>query len=342
MNRLYPLKFKPIIKDKIWGGTKLKTVLNKKTKTDKAGESWEISGYPGSISQVKNGFLAGNNLEELIEVYMGDLVGDSVFEKFGILFPLLIKFIDANDVLSIQVHPDDELAREQFSSFGKTEMWYVVEAEEGAETIVGFNQAVTRESYVRHLNNKTLLSILNKERTAAGDVFFIPAGRVHAIGKGILLAEIQQTSDATLRIYDFDRVDDKGKPRELHTEKALEAIDFKAYPAYKTSYPQVPDQPNQLATCQYFTTNYFSLTRKVEREYHEIDSFVIYMCLQGKITLVYNTDEKELLITGDTVLLPAEIKKVQLIPDGETKLLEIYIDGLPGRGNLDAILDKIF
>ena len=261
MNRLYPLKFKPIIKDKIWGGTRLKTVLNKKTKTDKAGESWEISGYPGSVSQVKNGFLAGNSLEELIEVYMGDLVGDSVFEKFGTLFPLLIKFIDANDILSIQVHPDDKLALEQFGSFGKTEMWYVIQAEAGSEIIVGFNQAVTKESYLSHLNNKTLLSILNKEKTAAGDVFFIPPGRVHAIDKGILLAEIQQTSDATLRIYDFDRVDDKGKPRELHTEKALEAIDFKVYPAYKTNYSKVPDQPNMLATCQYFTTNYFNLTK---------------------------------------------------------------------------------
>ncbi len=342
MNRLYPLKFKPIIKDKIWGGTMLKTVLNKKTKTEKAGESWEISGYPGSISQVKNGFLAGNSLEELIEVYMGDLVGDSVFEKFGTMFPLLIKFIHANDVLSIQVHPDDNLAREQFGSFGKTEMWYIIQAEAGSEMTVGFNQAVTKESYLNHLNNKTLLSILNKEKTAAGDVFFLPPGRIHAIGEGILLAEIQQTSDATLRIYDFDRVDEKGNPRELHTEKALEAIDFKEYPAYKTNYSKVPDQPNLLATCQYFTTNYFNLTRIIERQYHEIDSFVIYMCLKGKVTLVHNTDEKEQMVTGDTILLPAEIKKVQLIPEGETNLLEIYIEGLPAKGNLDAILDKIF
>jgi mannose-6-phosphate isomerase len=342
MNRLYPLKFKPIIKDKIWGGTKLKTVLNKKTRNDKAGESWEISGYPGSVSQVRNGFLAGNSLEELIEVYMGDLVGDNVFEKFGTLFPLLIKFIDANDILSIQVHPDDKLALEQFGSFGKTEMWYIIQAEAGSEIIVGFNKAVTKESYLAHLNNKSLLSILNKEKTSEGDVFFISPGRIHAIDKGILLAEIQQTSDATLRIYDFDRVDDKGKPRELHTEKALEAIDFKVYPQYKTNYSKAPNQPNLLATCQYFTTNYFNLTNKVEREYTEIDSFVIYMCLKGKITLGYNTDEKEQLDTGDTVLLPAEIKKVQLLPEGEAKLLEIYIDGLPGSGNLDAILDKIF
>jgi mannose-6-phosphate isomerase len=342
MNRLYPLKFKPIIKDKIWGGTRLKSVLNKKTKSDKAGESWEISGYPGSVSMVKNGFLSGNSLEELIEVYMGDLVGDSVFEKFGTLFPILIKFIDANDVLSIQVHPDDKLAMEQFGSFGKTEMWYVIQAGADSETIVGFKKAVTKEEYLTHLKNKTILTILNKEKTAAGDVFFIPPGRVHAIDKGILLAEIQQTSDATLRIYDFDRLDDKGQPRELHTEKALEAIDFKVQPEYKTNYSKVPDQPNMLATCQYFTTNYFNLTNTVEREYHEIDSFVIYMCIKGKITINYNTNDKEQVNSGETVLLPAEIKKVQLIPEGETQLLEIYIDGLPARGNLDAILDKIF
>jgi mannose-6-phosphate isomerase len=341
MNRLYPLKFKPIIKDKIWGGSRLATILHKKCKTDKAGESWEISGYPGSVSRVKNGFLAGNNLEELIEVYMGDLVGDSVFEKFGTLFPLLVKFIDANDVLSIQVHPGDELAAKQFGTFGKTEMWYVIQAEKDSEITVGFNQAMTRESYLNHLKNKTLNSILNIEKTLAGDVFFLPAGRVHAIGKGILLAEIQQTSDATLRIYDFDRVDDQGRPRELHTEKALEAIDFNVYPEYKTSYTRVPNQPNQLVTCRYFTTNLLNLTSPIDREYHEIDSFVIYMCLEGKITILNDQSEKETIEPGETVLIPAEIKKINLQPAGVAKMLEVYIEGLPASGSLDTLLDKI-
>ncbi|RPH68830.1 mannose-6-phosphate isomerase, partial [bacterium] len=165
MNLLYPLKFKPIIKDKIWGGTRLKSVLQKKTKTDKAGESWEISGYPGSVSKVSNGFLAGNSLEEIIEVYMGDLVGDSIFETYGTLFPLLIKFIDANDALSVQVHPNDALAEKQFGSFGKTEMWYIIEAEKDAEIIVGFNRQVDRNIYEQHLKGRTLLEILNKEKT---------------------------------------------------------------------------------------------------------------------------------------------------------------------------------
>jgi len=339
MNRLYPLKFKPIIKDKIWGGTRLTNVLKKKCKTDKAGESWEISGYPGDISKVSNGFLAGNTLEELIEVYMGDLVGDAVFEKFGTLFPLLIKFIDANDALSIQVHPGDELAHKQFASYGKTEMWYVISADENAEIIVGFNQPVTRQIYTQHLDNKTLLSILNVEKAYAGDVFFLPAGRIHAIKEGILLAEIQQTSDATLRIYDYDRVDDKGKPRLLHTEQALEAIDFNPVSAFKTTYEKMPNQSNLLVECPYFTTGFIPLQQDIERDYAFTDSFVIYMCLEGQFTIQYYNTEKEAVKTGETVLLPAEIKKVRLVPGPSSKILEIYIKGEPR--NTDEIIDLL-
>jgi mannose-6-phosphate isomerase len=342
MNRLYPLKFKPIIKDKIWGGTRLKSVLNKKSKTDKAGESWEISGFPGSISKVNNGFLAGNSLEELIEVYMGDLLGDGVFEKFGTLFPLLIKFIDANDALSVQVHPGNELARKQFGSFGKTEMWYIIEAEKDAEIIAGFNQQVNTQKYQQHLNEKSLLSILNKEKTKAGDVFFLPAGRIHAIGAGILLAEIQQTSDATLRIYDFDRLDDKGKPRELHTEKALEAIDFKMVPDFKTKYQHNPDQPNNLATCDFFTVNYLELTRAIKRDYYAIDSFVIYICIGGSFTIRYYNTEHEPVIKGESVLLPAELKDIELIPDKQAKILEVYIEGLTQEDRSAELLEGIF
>jgi mannose-6-phosphate isomerase len=341
MNQLYPLKFKPIIKDKIWGGTRLKHSLNKKCKTDKAGESWEISGYPGNISKVKNGFLAGNSLEEIIEVYMGDLVGDGIFEKFGTFFPLLIKFIDANDVLSIQVHPGDELALKQFGSYGKTEMWYVIEAEKNAEIIVGFNQKITKDEYLQHLSNKSLLSILNSEKTIPGDVFFLPWGRIHAIGSGILLAEIQQTSDATLRIYDFDRVDDKGQPRELHTEKALETIDFNVYPEYKTKYDRESNQPNLLATCDYFTTNYLEITREMEREFIDIDSFVIYMCIEGQFTIHYRNNELETVVKGETVLLPAEIKNVSLLPEKTAKILEVYIEGKSLSEKAGDLLERL-
>jgi mannose-6-phosphate isomerase len=342
MNRLYPLKFKPIIKDKIWGGTRLKTILNKNTKTDKAGESWEVSGFPGSISKVKNGFLAGNSLEELIEVYMGDLVGDAVFEKFGTLFPLLIKFIDANDALSVQVHPDDDLARKQFGSYGKTEMWYVIEAQKDAEIIVGFNQKTDPELWKQHIKDKTLLSLLNKETAFPGDVFFLPSGRIHAIGPGILLAEIQQTSDATLRVYDYDRLDDKGKPRELHTQKALEAIDFKEYPGYKIPYSKVPGRPNKLITCKYFTVNYFDLIVETERDYCELDSFVIYICITGKLRIVYHENNSETLKKGETVLLPAELNQVKLIPEESSKILEIYIEGMSVMDRTADILEKLF
>jgi mannose-6-phosphate isomerase len=341
MNRLYPLKFKPIIKDKIWGGTRLRTILNKSCKTDKAGESWEISGFPGSVSKVKNGFLAGNSLEELIEVYMGDLVGDGVFEKFGMLFPLLIKFIDANDALSVQVHPDDELAMKQFGSFGKTEMWYIIQAEKDADIIVGFNQQVDPKKYQQHLNEKSLLSILNKEKAEAGNVFFLPSGRIHAIGAGILLAEIQQTSDATLRIYDFDRLDDKGKPRELHTEKALEAIDFAVYPAYKTNYLPTLNKPVKLAACNYFTVNYMSFSKEIIRDYINLDSFVIYMCIGGCFSISYYNAATETLKTGETVLLPAEIKNVKLIPDTTAIILEIFIEGLSIKDRTAELLENI-
>jgi mannose-6-phosphate isomerase len=342
MNHLYPLKFKPIIKDKIWGGSRLRQVLHKKCKTDKAGESWEISGFPGSISKVSNGFLAGNSLEELIEIYMGDLVGDSVFEEFGTLFPLLIKFIDANDVLSVQVHPGDELARKQFGSFGKTEMWYIVESEENAEIIVGFEQSVTPEIYLRHLQEKSLLSILHKEKARPGDVFFLPAGRIHAIGPGILLAEIQQTSDATLRIYDFDRLDDQGKPRELHTEKALEAMDFKLYPSYRNEYTKTMNQANQLASCRYFTTNYLPVNNTINKEYHHLDSFIIYMCIDGKVQISGKMAQPESLSKGETLLIPAEMKNVQIEPaiDG-CKLLEVYVDRASENARLESLLDQL-
>jgi mannose-6-phosphate isomerase len=342
MNRLYPLKFKPIIKDKIWGGKRLSSVLHKKCKTDKAGESWEISGFPGSVSRVSNGYLSGNSLEELIEVYMGDLVGDGVFEAFGTLFPLLIKFIDANDALSVQVHPDDKLARMYFSSYGKTEMWYIIEAEKDAEIIVGFNQPVNREVYKKHLEDKTLLSILNKEKASVGDVFFLPAGRIHAIGSGILLAEIQQTSDATLRIYDYDRLDDQGKPRELHTEKALETIDFKPVADFRTHYGKNQDKPVNLATCPYFTVNYLELSKAHDKDYIALDSFVILMCIGGSFTIRYFDNGQELVKLGETVLLPAELKQVQIVPDQSARILEVYIEGLAITDRSEDLLDILF
>ena len=322
---LYPLKFKTILKDKIWGGDKLKTVLNKDfSPLPNAGESWEISGVEGDVSVVSNGFLAGNNLEELIEIYMGDLVGDKVYEKFGVEFPLLIKFIDANDVLSIQVHPDDEMSKERHNAYGKTEMWYVIEADKGSELIVGFNQEITKEQYLGKLKEGKLEDILNSTPVKEGSCFFIPAGRVHAIGKGILLAEIQQTSDVTYRMYDFNRTDDAGNPRELHTELAVDAIDYSFEKKYETTYKTEVNKTEELVRCQYFTTNIIEFDKAIEKDYYDLDSFVIYMCLEGDLDLAY--DEETISVAkGESILIPATIKNVKLSPKSKAKILEVFI-----------------
>ncbi|MFZ4741840.1 MAG: type I phosphomannose isomerase catalytic subunit [Bacteroidales bacterium] len=325
MNQLYPMKFKPVFKDKIWGGMKIKTILGMNyAPLPNCGEVWVLSGIEGNTSEVANGFLKGNELNELIEVYMGDLVGDSVYEKFGIEFPILIKFIDANDYLSIQVHPDDALAAKRKIGYGKSEMWYILQADENAELISGFNQKINKESYLKHLQNKTLKQILNVEKVKKDEVFYIPAGRVHALGPGLLLAEIQQTSDTTYRIYDWDRLDDKGNLRELHVKEALDAIDFNVYDHYKTDYQHIHNKTVNLVETPYFTTNILELDKKLEKNYEELDSFVIFVCTQGRGELHYDSEKLDFK-KGEVVLLPANINKIQLLPLEELKLLEVYI-----------------
>ena len=331
MKELYPLKFKSILKEKIWGGQSLKSTLNKKIPTNKRiGESWELSGVEENVSVVENGFLAENPLDELIEIYMGDLVGDWVYDQFGTNFPLLIKFIDANDVLSIQVHPDDKLAKERYNSAGKTEMWYVIDAQKDAELISGFNQEMDKDQYVKHLENGKLPQILNHEKVKAGDVFYIPAGRVHAIGAGIVLAEIQQTSDVTYRIFDWDRKDEKGVSRELHTEEAIDAIDFKVYDNYKTEYKSEKNAASKMLSNKYFETNILDLEKTIEIDSNQLDSFIIYMCLEGKVEIKYYESEKIIIEKGETVLIPAVIEHLFLNPVVQSKLLEVYI---PEPGN---------
>ena len=325
MNILYPLKFKPILKEKIWGGNKLNTILEKNLPHNKKiGESWEISGVKDNISVVSNGQLAGNNLQELVEIYMGDLVGDKVFEKFGIVFPLLVKFIDANKVLSIQVHPDDELARKRHNAYGKTEMWYIIQADKDSEIITGFKQEINKEQYQKYFREGYLNQILNIEKAKTGEVFFIPAGRIHATGKGILLAEIQQTSDITYRIYDWDRKNKDGNSRELHTELALDAIDFSAYKNYKTHYKKTKNQLVSIAECKYFHTNILDFNKPIEKDYSLIDSFIIIMCLKGNL-LIHNKNNNEQVNSGETVLVPASLDNVIFEPLGESIILEVFI-----------------
>jgi len=325
MKQLYPLKFKPILKETLWGGNKLKEELGKDTGILKnVAESWEISAVPDNISVVENGFLAGNNLQEIAEIYMGDLLGDSLYDKFGIEFPLLVKFIDANKILSIQVHPNDDLARKRHNAYGKTEMWYVIQADEGAELITGFNRELNKKTYLNYLKRKALPEILNYEKVKEGDVFFIPAGRVHAIGPGILLAEIQETSDITYRIYDWDRVDKNGKSRTLHTDLAIDAIDYHYFKKYKTTYEQNWDRSNRLVACKHFTTNLLQLNRAIEKDYSLLDSFVIYMCVHGAVNLKTGASTVH-IGKGETYLLPAVLKEVRIIPEKTAFLLEIYI-----------------
>jgi len=321
---LYPLKFSPILKDKIWGGTKLKSLFNKPAKTDKLGESWELSGYEGDESVVTNGFLAGNNLTELVEIYMGELIGDTIFDQFGLSFPLLFKLIDANDNLSIQVHPNDEVAAKRHNSFGKTEMWYVVDADLGSELIIGFTDECSRETYLKAMAEDRVEDLLHKVPVTKGDVFFIPAGRVHAIGKGVVVAEIQQSSDITYRIYDYKRKDDNGNERELHTEEALDVIDFEASKQPKTVYTPLLNETTPLITCDYFTTNMLRFNKQIERQYAKIDSFVAYMCLEGNFTIEIEGNKTE-VSKGDTVLIPASIDDLTLLTNREVTLLEVYV-----------------
>lgn len=326
MEGLYPLKFVTLYKDKIWGGNKIKSVLNKDFGSlPNCGETWEISAVEGNVSEVANGFLAGNDLIELAEIYMGDLLGEKVYERFGPEFPLLIKFIDANDDLSIQVHPDDQLSKQRHNAFGKTEMWYVLQADQGAKLNSGFNQQVDQATYLKFLEEKNLTEILNFEEVGPGDVFFIPAGRVHAIGKGILLAEIQQTSDVTYRIYDYDRCDDKGQTRELHTDMALDAIDFSVQEEYKTRYEEKMNDSAEVVDCEYFTTNVLNFNQTMEIDYNALDSFVIYICLEGGYYIEWENGTEE-VAQGETILIPASMDNLKLIPrTASVKLLEVYI-----------------
>lgn len=320
------MKFHPVFKEKIWGGDKIKTRLGLNfSPLPNCGEAWALSGVPECQTLVLDGFLQGNELNEIVEIYMEDLVGEKVYERYGNEFPLLIKFIDAQDYLSIQVHPDDELAAKRCIGRGKTEMWYILDADPGAELIRGFTHTLTPEIYLQHLGRKRLRDILNVEHVKKGDSFFIPAGLVHALGPGILLAEIQQTSDTTYRIYDWDRVDENGHSRELHTELALDAINFKVDEQHKPFFGPVRSTETNLATSPYFTTNLLHIDKPHEINKEELDSFVILIGVEGS-TLIRSDDHRLELRMGEVALIPAMAENLILIPDRRSQLLEVHID----------------
>lgn len=325
MKKLYPLKFKPIFKEKIWGGTKIKTKLNKDfSPLSNCGETWELSAVQGNISEVANGPLAGQLLDSLLEQRPEEILGKRVAKQFGTEFPLLIKFLDAHEDLSVQVHPNDELAKARHNGFGKTEMWYILQADEGASLIAGFNRPLDKESYKSYFEEGKLSEILNRVEAEAGDVFYIPAGRIHTIGKGILLAEIQQTSDLTYRIYDFDRVDSDGNKRELHTEEAIDALDYTYIDDYKTQYTVVKDQRSKLVESPYFMTNKFEISTDHSLDYTQLDSFAVFIFTKGSGEIRYE-DGVETYSLGDVVLVPASLGDVQIMPSEQSAFLEVYM-----------------
>ncbi len=321
---LYPLKFDPICKEKPWGGKKLGELLGKEiSHLDNCGESWEVSAIPGNISRVSNGFLKGNSLTELIEVYMEDLVGERVFERFGNDFPLLFKFLDTGDKLSIQVHPGDALALERHQGRGKEEIWYVLDTTGDAELVTGFSREVSREEYQKCLRENRLMDILRVEKVKKGDVFHIPPGQVHAIGKGVTLCEIQQSSDITYRIFDWDRLGSDGKTRKLHTGEALEVINLKPFES-RVEYSAARNKATELVSCGHFTTRILQFDRTINADYMFVDSFIVYICTEGRAMLNY-PGGSELIKSGETVLLPAEIRDIKMVPQEPCTILETYI-----------------
>lgn len=323
--KLYPLKFQPILKQMIWGGSEIAPFKNIKTEHDNIGESWEISGVEGNVSVVAEGDLAGKALNDILREAKEALVGKKVYEKFGDTFPLLIKFIDAKSDLSIQVHPDDEMGMARHNSFGKTEMWYVVNSTPDAFLYTGFERELTPNKYEETVDDNTFTDYLKKFEVKPGDVFFLPAGRVHAIGSGCFVAEIQQTSNVTYRIYDYDRTDADGNKRELHTELAKDAIDFTVRDNYKTDYTSEVNSPVELVACEYFTTNLLDIDVAISRNYSNRDSFTIYICMEGHCIIRDDKGNSIIINKGESALIPADTKSAIITPSVDTKLLETYV-----------------
>ena len=330
---LYPLRFRPILKQPIWGGKRIISFKHLTTDAETVGESWEISSLPGNESIVAEGPLAGAALGQLVADYGERLVGRESLERYGTTFPLLVKFIDARSDLSIQVHPGDELARRRHGSLGKSEMWYVIEAEPGAQIISGLTAPLTPQDYRKRVEEGSFTDVLKYHDAHPGDVFYLPAGRIHAIGGGVFLAEIQEASDVTYRIFDYNRLDRDGRPRRLHTDWAEEAIDYRAFPDYRTRYRARSNEPVELLATPHFGVTLYDLDRPQDCDYSERDSFVILLCTEGRSRLrvlcrdaapaAGSLTEHE-FCAGDTLLLPATAQSMHIDPQGKVKFLEAY------------------
>lgn len=320
---LYLLKFEPILMEKIWGGSRLKDMFGKQATSSKTGESWEISDVENNSSVVKNGALKGRSIQWLLEEYKEKLVGKKVFAVFGNKFPLLIKFIDAAETLSVQLHPDDKIAKEKHNSFGKTEMWYIMQADKDADLILGFGGEMSRSKYKTLVETGELAGALNHEKVKQGDAFIIKPGLIHAIGAGVVLAEIQQTSDLTYRIYDWERDAGNGEKRELHTELAMEAIDLSGNEDFRINYKAIPNASAEIINTKYFRTNIIQANGTLPRDYSNLDSFVILIGVEGR-SFVSFQGKKEELNRGETLLVPAAIEKI-IIEGDKAKILEVSL-----------------
>ena len=323
---MYPLKFEPILKQTLWGGDKIIPFKRLHASLDHVGESWEVSAVKGSESIVANGADKGRTLPEMVRLYREELVGEANYARFGNKFPLLIKFIDAKQDLSIQVHPDDELARKRHNSFGKNEMWYVISADKDARLISGFSRQITPREYKERVHDGTFGEVLHSSKIKAGDVFYVPAGRVHGIGAGAFVAEIQQTSDITYRIFDYNRKDANGHTRELHTTQAMEAINFfDVQDDFRTHYEAEVNEPVEILATPYFTTSIYDMTEDITCDYSELDSFIVFICVEGACLMMDNEGNEISLQAGETVLLPATTQALSIIPQEKVKLLEAYV-----------------
>ena len=316
-------KFEPLLKQTIWGGDKIVTFKHLESDLDSVGESWEISGVPGDESVVANSEYKGKTLNEVLAEMKDKLVGADNYKRFGDRFPLLIKFIDARQDLSIQVHPDDETAHRQGKPMGKTEMWYVMDSDENASLKVGLKKKITPEEYAQMVEDDTICDALGNYKVKSGDCFFIPAGRIHAICSGSFIAEIQQTSDVTYRIYDYKRKDKNGNYRQLHTKEAAEAIDYTVLDNYRTEYTPVKNEATPLVSCPLFTTAVYDLTEPMTLDYSELDSFVILIALKGEGTILTSSGETFSFREGESVLLPATTDMVKV--EGTIKFLETFV-----------------
>ena len=315
-------KFEPLLKQTIWGGDRIIPFKHLDTQMERVGESWEISGVKDNETIVSNGKDKGKSLNQLVREQKDRLVGKENFQRFGNEFPLLIKFIDARQDLSIQVHPTDEIAQRQGKSRGKTEMWYALDSAPDAQLYNGLKKKITPDEYKEMVENDTITDALARYAVHEGDVFFIPAGRIHAIGTGCFVAEIQQTSDVTYRIYDFKRKDKDGHYRELHTKEAAESIDYTVLPNYRAGYEPKENEGVQLVECPYFTTAVYDLTEPMTLDYSDLDSFIVLIAVKGEATVTCQGETMSFRM-GDTILLPATTEEVKV--DGTVRFLETFV-----------------